>query len=65
AEESAALTRLHAESLAMHQSDPAAAAKLATDPLGPAEAGADIPELAVWTTIANVVMNLDEFVMRN
>ena len=65
AEEAAALTRLHAESLAMHQSDPAAAAKLATDPLGPAEAGADIPELAVWTTIANVVMNLDEFVMRN
>jgi hypothetical protein len=37
---------------------------MATDPLGPAPQGADIAELAAWTTIANVVMNLDEFLMR-
>jgi hypothetical protein len=28
------------------------------------EAGADVTELAAWTAVANVVMNLDEFLMR-
>jgi hypothetical protein len=37
---------------------------MATDPLGPAPKDADIAQLAAWTTIANVVMNLDEFLMR-
>lgn len=64
AHEGTALTQLHAESLAAYQKDAAAAAKMATEPLGPAEAGADIAELAAWTAVANVVMNLDEFLMR-
>ncbi|MDZ4402251.1 DUF1553 domain-containing protein [Prosthecobacter sp.] len=64
AHEVTALTQLHAESLAAYQKDPAAAAKMATEPLGPAEAGSDIAELAAWTAVANVVMNLDEFLMR-
>lgn len=58
------LTQLHAETLASYQNDPAAAAKMATDPLGAALKDANLPELAAWTTIANVVMNLDEFLMR-
>lgn len=64
AQESAALTALHAESLATYQADAAGATKMATDPLGPAPKDAHVPELAAWTTVANVVMNLDEFLMR-
>jgi hypothetical protein len=59
-----ALTQLHAESLATYQKDTAAATNMATDPLGPVEASADVVELAAWTAVANVVMNLDEFLMR-
>ncbi len=43
---------------------PADAAKLATDPLGPAPAGADVTELAAWTVVANVLLNLDETLMK-
>jgi hypothetical protein len=64
ATELTALTQLHAESLATYQKDDDAATKMATDPLGPVEAGADVVELAAWTAVANVVMNLDEFLMR-
>lgn len=64
APELATLTRLHDEALATAKADTAAATRLATDPLGPAPAGADIHELAAWTTVANVVMNMDEFLMR-
>jgi hypothetical protein len=59
-----ALTELYADSLATYQKDAAAAMKMATEPLGPVEAGADVVELAAWTAVANVVMNLDEFLMR-
>lgn len=64
AHESDALTALHAESLTTYQKDVAAAQKMATEPLGPAPKGVSLPELAAWTTVANVVMNLDEFLMR-
>ncbi|HBJ87904.1 MAG TPA: hypothetical protein DDZ88_29400, partial [Verrucomicrobiales bacterium] len=64
AHELTALTQLHAETLAVYQKDTAAATKMATEPLGPAEKDASIPELAAWTAVANVVMNLDEFLMR-
>jgi hypothetical protein len=59
-----ALTQLYSDSLATYQKDPASAAKMATEPLGPAEKDANLPELAAWTAVANVVMNLDEFLMR-
>jgi hypothetical protein len=62
--EIATLTRLHDESLASYQQDKEAATQMATDPIGPAPEGSDIAELAAWTTVANVVMNLDEFLMR-
>jgi len=64
AHELTALTLLHAESLAAYQKDAAAATKMATEPLGPADKDANLPELAAWTAVANVVMNLDEFLMR-
>jgi len=62
--EAESLTKLHAETLTAYQADLPAATKMATDPLGPADKSANLPELAAWTTIANVVMNLDEFLMR-
>ena len=64
AHEAESLTKLHAETLAEYQKDAAAATKMATEPLGPAEKDANIAELAAWTAVANVVMNLDEFLMR-
>jgi len=43
---------------------PEEANKLATDPLGPLPPGSDPVELASWTTVANVLLNLDELLMR-
>ncbi|HZN60550.1 MAG TPA: DUF1553 domain-containing protein [Planctomycetota bacterium] len=38
-----------------------AAKKMATDPIGPVPEGRDVVELAAWTVVANVLLNLDEF----
>ena len=35
-----------------------------TDPLGPAPEGADVAELAAWTVVSNVLLNLDETLMK-
>jgi hypothetical protein len=43
---------------------PERAQKAATDPLGSLPAGAPPAELASLTTVANVLLNLDEFLMR-
>ncbi len=53
------LASLQAAELARYQKDPAAAAALATDPIGPLPAGMDAAELASWTAVANVLLNLD------
>ena len=37
---------------------------IATDPIGPAPNGIDIAELAAWTVLGNVILNLDETVAR-
>lgn len=58
------LEALLQRSLTAFRADAALAAKMATQPLGPADKGADLAELAAWTAIAGVVMNLDEFLMR-
>ena len=58
------LVRLHAESLADYRAAPEEARKFATDPLGPAPAEmGDLPDLAAWTVVANVLLNLDETFM--
>ena len=51
-------------SLTTYRADPALATKMATQPIGAADKGADVAELAAWTAVASVVMNLDEFLMR-
>jgi hypothetical protein len=40
------------------------AKELAEQPLGPVPAGADIPDLAAWTVVSNVILNLDELFMK-
>ena len=58
------LLRLHAEALADYRAVPEEARKFATDPLGPApEELGDLSDLAAWTVVANVLLNLDETFM--
>ncbi len=58
------LAALYEDALKIYQADTVAAAKLASDPLPAPDKNANIPELAAWTTLANVIINLDEFLMR-
>jgi mono/diheme cytochrome c family protein len=44
--------------------DPERAKLMATEPLGPLPPSADAVEYATWTTFANVLLNLDEVLMR-
>ena len=62
--EAETLTELYLTSLERYKGNAPDALKLATDPLGPLPQGADAADLAALTTVANVVMNLDEFLMR-
>jgi hypothetical protein len=54
-----ALLALYRDALSRYQADPKAAQTLATDPLGPLPDGLDPVEMAAWTTVANVLLNLD------
>ena len=66
AEEVGRLLRLHAEALDDFRQVPDEAMKFATEPLGaPADlaAPADVADLAAWTVVANVILNLDETFM--
>ena len=58
------LIALHDEALAIYKLDPKKAADMATNPIGPVPSGADVAELAAWTTVAGVLLNLDETLMK-
>jgi hypothetical protein len=58
------LLRLYQQRLNAARQDPQAAEKLATVPLGPLPAGADTMRLAALTSVANVILNLDEFLTK-
>ncbi len=58
------LLSLYEESRADYAKDVEKARRLATDPLGPAPKGANLADLAAWTTVGNVLLNLDEMLMR-
>jgi hypothetical protein len=63
--ESERLVRLHDQTLAGFKNDPDNAKKMATDPLGPvpADLAIGLDDLAAWTVVANVILNLDETFM--
>ncbi len=58
------LTKLFEQSRARFSKNLADAKKLATEPLGPLPPGADPVQLAAWTAVGNVLLNLDESLMR-
>jgi mono/diheme cytochrome c family protein len=58
------LRSLLTEARAEFAADPRAALALATQPLGPLPAGLSPVEGAAWTAVANVLLNLDELVMK-
>jgi hypothetical protein len=64
AQETARLVALHAEALAYFQKAPDKAAEFATKPIGAVPVGADVPDLAAWTAVANVLLNMDETLMK-
>ncbi len=53
------LTALYRSELEHYRGHAKAAEQMATMPLGPLPAGYDVSELAAWTVVANVVLNLD------
>lgn len=58
------LIALHDDALAVYKQDAKKAAEMATNPIGPVPPGADVAELAAWTTVAGVLLNLDETLMK-
>jgi hypothetical protein len=64
AAEIASLARLYKEARADFATRPDDAKKLATEPLGALPVGGDPADFAAWTVVANVVLNLDEMLMK-
>ena len=58
------LTSLYDQAFAQFSANPDSATPMATDPLGPIPAGMDAAELAAWTVVGNVLLNLDEMLMK-
>jgi len=58
------LIRLHGELLSAYRQDAKKAMDMAVNPIGPLPAGADAAELATWTAVAVVLLNLDETLMK-
>src|SRR5206468_4052996 len=53
------LVALHKQEFKRYRQDSAAAELLATDPLGPLPIGMDAADIAAWTVVGNVLLNLD------
>ncbi|HXG49283.1 MAG TPA: DUF1553 domain-containing protein, partial [Methylomirabilota bacterium] len=58
------LARLYERERLNFEQNPRAAEQLATSELGPAPAGLNLAELAAWTVVANVLLNLDEMMTK-
>lgn len=61
----APLAMLYRAELDRYRAHPDDARALATEPIGPLPEGADPAEMAAWTTVANVLLNLDGVLTRN
>jgi hypothetical protein len=62
--ESKRLVALYEQELAQFKQDPAAAKKMSAGDLGQPPEGVSVEELAAWTVVANVLLNLDETITR-
>jgi hypothetical protein len=62
--ESARLVALYQRARTQLASTPQKAIDLATNPIGPTPAGVNATELAAWTVVGNVLLNLDETLAR-
>lgn len=58
------LIELYRQARDRFAAEPARAARFATDPLGPLPGGVDPVDAAAWTTVANVLLNLDEMFLK-
>ncbi len=58
------ITQLLGETLAVYKADAKKAADMATNPIGPVPQGADVTELAAWSAVCGVLLNLDETLMK-
>ncbi len=58
------LVKLYDDAKARYAKDATKAAQFATNPLGPLPKGIDAADAAAWTVVANVIMNLDEMLMK-
>jgi hypothetical protein len=63
-EQVATLVELFRSEQARYRNDIPAATALATDPLGPLPKGMDPADVAAWTTVANILLNLDGVLMK-
>jgi len=54
------LTELYTQAAQDYAKNPKLAQQMATDPVGPLPAGTQAPEMAAWTVVGNVLLNLDE-----
>ncbi len=54
------LTELFTRAQEQYTKNPKLAQQMATDPIGPLPAGMQPPEMAAWTVVGNVLLNLDE-----
>ncbi|HLY10759.1 MAG TPA: DUF1553 domain-containing protein [Planctomycetota bacterium] len=62
--ELASLVSLFEKARSRFAADGKKAMSMATDPLGPAAQGADVADLAAWTVVGNVLINLDEMFLK-
>jgi hypothetical protein len=58
------LLDLYEQAQTRYAADPKEAQQLATEPLGPLPPGTNAVELAAWTVVGNVLLNLDEVFAR-
>ena len=58
------LLRFYDDARAQYAKDVEKAKQMATNPLGAAPKEINIVELAAWTAVGNVLLNLDEMLMR-
>ena len=58
------VTKLFDSELTRYAADTKAAETMATSELGKADPAASLPELAAWTVVANILLNLDEAITK-